>query len=379
MKIAIVCGHFIPNMGYFEVHLANTYTKLGHDVTVITSSVVPSYVKKQGKTNDTNTPYKVTRLHPYFSLGQMVKAKGLIQEIESFAPDLVISIGVGKLFNDPLYKIKSRAFKLATLLGDNEETYVSKGIIKSIKNSILKNVVKKQSYELAIKNSDVIFPYTPSTIDITKEFLKNNTIDILNQKAHAISLGFDDSVFYYDTEERLSTRKKLNVLEDEILIITNTRVVSEKKLEVLVDHIHNLMLSNNKIKYLMVGFLNDDYGKKLQSNIKTLELSENFIIQPFCTAEESRAYYNASDIAIYTRAAISIFEALGTGLFVFLPDQKNVSSILQPSTGNYYHQVQNITFNDIDTIKANRKSRSNINTCFNYGSIANKILEYCEL
>ncbi|MGE3654978.1 MAG: hypothetical protein AB7G22_12715, partial [Flavobacteriales bacterium] len=68
MKIAIVCGHFLPSMGYIEVHLANAFHKLGNEVKVITSDVVPSYVKKISELSE-NTPYEMVRLKASFSMG----------------------------------------------------------------------------------------------------------------------------------------------------------------------------------------------------------------------------------------------------------------------------------------------------------------------
>ena len=43
-----------------------------------------------------------------------------------------------------------------------------------------------------------------------------------------------------------------------------------------------------------------------------------------------------ADIGLWTRAAISMFEGLATGLFVMLPAQKNVSHILDGNKGVYF-------------------------------------------
>ena len=66
MKIAIVCGHFLPTMGYVEVHLANAFHQLGNEVQVFTSRIIPTYVKAVGRLSD-NTPYKIVRLN-FFDL-----------------------------------------------------------------------------------------------------------------------------------------------------------------------------------------------------------------------------------------------------------------------------------------------------------------------
>ena len=44
-KVALVCGHFVPQLGYLEVHLARAWSALGHEVSVFTSNQIPNYVK----------------------------------------------------------------------------------------------------------------------------------------------------------------------------------------------------------------------------------------------------------------------------------------------------------------------------------------------
>ena len=63
MKIAIVCGHFLPSMGYIEVHLANAFHKLNHEIKVITTNVIPSYVKNISELFDYfNENYQIGKL-----------------------------------------------------------------------------------------------------------------------------------------------------------------------------------------------------------------------------------------------------------------------------------------------------------------------------
>ena len=45
MKIAIVSGHFMPDVGYQEVYLARALSRLGHQVRIITSNKPSPSVK----------------------------------------------------------------------------------------------------------------------------------------------------------------------------------------------------------------------------------------------------------------------------------------------------------------------------------------------
>lgn len=379
MKIAIVCGHFLPAMGYLEVHLANAFNKLGYEVKVFTSRIVPAYVQSVGKLTD-NTPYEIVRLNASFSMGQMVKSEGLANAVEKFEPQLVICIGVGKLFPKPIYQIKNRKFRVVTLLGDNEETYTSKGVIKKIKNTIVQQIFKKKVYLLAIKKSDVLFPYTPSTIDIICRFVNAKYAEILKSKSHQISLGFDDEHFFYDELERNETRKQLAIAEHDTLLITATRVVPEKRLEKIIDLVDIVNKKGFHINYLIVGFQEDEYSKNLKEYIAQKEHKNRISCKPFASAAQTRKYYNAADSAIFTRAAISIFEGLATGLFMILPQQKNISHILTTGNGIYFSELsEKVIIESINHQKEKRQERVNEAQQFSYRNLATQILALSEV
>lgn len=380
MRIAIVCGHFIPNMGYIEVHLANALHQLGHDISVFTTAKIPKYVDAIAAIKDKNTAYKIERFQPDFTLGQMVKSKKLLPKVNEFNPELVICIGVGKLFPQAIYEQKNPTYKIVTLLGDNEETYAKTYGFKKLKNKLIQIILKKKVYELAIEKSTVLFPYTPSTNQIIAQFINPKLVTQLHQKSIEISLGFDEQLFFFNKEERTSKRKELNLLDDELLIITATRVVPEKNLEKIIDIIDECNQKSIFITYLIIGFQEDDYGKHLKGYIHQKTYASKIITMPFMKADEIRKYYNAADVAIFTRAAISIFEALATGLYLFLPHQNNVKHILNNENGNYFNEL---TTEDIYKIKTsitkNREERITLAKKFNYQNLAKKILSHSEI
>ncbi|MBI2280425.1 MAG: glycosyltransferase family 4 protein [Bacteroidetes bacterium] len=379
MKIAIVCGHFLPTMGYIEVHLANAFHKLGNEVKVITSDVVPSYVKKISELSE-NTPYEMVRLKASFSMGQMVKSNGLVAEVEKFNPDLVVCTGPSKLFPEPLYRLKNRKFKLMTTMGDNEETYTSKGLAKKVKDVILLHTLKKQVYHKAIQANDVLLPYTPSTVEVIAQFVNNKDLAVLKAKSREITLGFDESVFYYDEQERNQQREELGLSDNDNLLITATRVAPEKGLEKVIDLVDELNKKGAQFHYLIVGFQNDAYGDSLKAYIAQKECKNNIICKPFSASAQTRKYYNAADAAIFNRAAISIFEALATGLFLLLPEQQNIIHILNNENGSYFkHLSENILLESMQKMKNDRLKRVELAKTFSYNKIAEQIISFCEI
>ncbi|MDG1477074.1 MAG: glycosyltransferase family 4 protein [Vicingaceae bacterium] len=379
MKIAIVCGHFLPTMGYIEVHLANALHQIEHEVEVFTSRVIPTYVQNVAQLTD-NTPYKINRLATSFSLGQMIKSKELVTAVEKFEPQLVICIGVGKLFPKPIYKMKNRKFKLVTLFGDNEETYTSSGTVKKMKDAVLQKVFKKKIYIKAIKKSDVLLPYTPSTNAIIKQFIDQKCAAILTNKSKQISLGFDDTQFYYDEVERIEQRKQLGISPEANVLITATRVVPEKKLERIIDFVDAINQKGIALSYVIVGFQDDDYGKELKAYIARKACKNQIYCKPFSGVAQIRRYYNSADSAVFSRAAISIFEALATGLYLILPQQNNISHILNEHNGKYFNELNEKTIlAAISSNKEQRQNRVEMAQQFSYRNLVNQIIAFSEV
>ena len=84
MKIAIVCAHFRPEIGYQEVYIANACARLKHEVTVFTTANIPKSHKLIIKTNSIldyireNSPINLYKLSrelkiPYSTISDIIK------------------------------------------------------------------------------------------------------------------------------------------------------------------------------------------------------------------------------------------------------------------------------------------------------------------
>jgi len=339
LKIAIVCGHFLPEMGYVEVYFAKELAKAQHQVMVITTNKIPSYVKKiaakeflVGQEKNTEYGYAIFRLAPFFSLGQMVIARGLKKTLLQFSPDLVVVIGVGKLFPYPIYKLNS-TFRIVTLLGDSSDN--QKNNTKIISIATVRKLLKRPVYTKAIQHSEKLFPYTPETIHLVEQLVSKNQVDALEKKSTPISLGFDDNVFYFDANEHLAKRKQLN-LTKELVVITATRIVPYKRLEQMIDVVDELNAKGINLHYVIVGFFEDAYSDEVKKYIQQKKYAHQFTCLPFLPNNEVRQLYASADIAYFPTAVISIFEAMGTGLVMVLPSKNNMSHILDDATNGFY-------------------------------------------
>ena len=114
------------------------------------------------------------------------------------------------------------------------------------------------------------------------------------------------------------------------------------------------------MKWLLLGSAEDDYANQLDTELKK-HLGENrFKMLPHQKREARNAFYNAADSALYTTPAISIVEAMGTGLPVLMPKMKSLSHLISNSNqGLYFDDPSSIDF--VGFSKADRQSLASLN------------------
>ncbi|MBL4594477.1 MAG: hypothetical protein JKX68_11780, partial [Flavobacteriales bacterium] len=277
-KITIVCGHFMPEVGYVEVQMAKALHRLGHEVHVFTSSLHSPSVKDklqeatsyQVGTTDQNG-FEVTRFKPYFSVGQMVKCKGLVEGVTQFQPDLIVVIGLGKLFPKPILEANFPNSKKVVLLADNEDSFDRfkgiKGIGKQLKKQTLRRFYKDPMYKLGVTEADEFYAYTPSAPDVVLNYIPVNLHETFKQKVKPLSLGFDEAEFNYDPTLRKQKREELGWNEEEKVLITATRITPFKNIERVVNVVNQLNEDGKPVKYIIAGFGTDNFSQKLKKYI----------------------------------------------------------------------------------------------------------------
>ena len=346
-KIAIVCGHFMPEIGYQEVAIAKTLVRLGCQVRVFTSTKVSPSKKKiinkrytAGCEEFYDGRYSIIRLKSVLSLGAIIYPVGLEPAFRSFDPDIVFVIGVGKFF--PLaifYGSLRNSRKIVTFFGDNKDFYDWRGLSNAFKSTrvyIIKYLFKKWIYRIAINRSDLLVLYTPDTESILNGYCSRVSKNNLAKKKYVSSLGFDQQEYFYSLDERKKWRDYYHAEADEIFFITSTRIDSRKRIEKILSALDNLRGDGFKIRYILIGFCNDTYAQILKMFIAKLRFPDMVISLPVMNTEMIRQHYNAADIGIWMKAAISVQQAMGTGLQVALPSKQNVNHLVKTDLNGWF-------------------------------------------
>lgn len=350
MRIAVISAHYMPEVGYQEVHLARAYARLGHTVKVFTSAAsvnlggsINQLQYKTGLSIDPKYGYDILRLS---SLSYKSKAFpfGLKKTVKAFKPDVLIILGVAKIFPMVLLnKEFHKNMKIISVYGDAKE-YLDRGTlsqkIKTFIHELGYASIKYPLYKRAIKYGDKLILNIPETNQLFHDFLTAEDKIAFETKKVMLNLGYDPDEYYFSQNDRDAVRKELQVDTNEKVIITSTRVNKRKDLEKIIAYISKLNDEGLQVTYIIVGFLADDYEKELKSFISSQPHATKFKCFPFLNSSEIRKLYCAADAGIWLKAAISIQEAMGTGLPIILENKPSVNHLIKEGENGWFFQKE---------------------------------------
>lgn len=392
MKIGIVSAHYMPEIGYQEVHLAKAYARLGYTVKVFTSAAsvnlggsINQLKYNTGVTIDQKYGYEILRL-PSISYKSKSFPFGLKKSVNDFNPEVLIILGVAKIF--PLALLTKEFYgkiKIVSIYGDAKE-YLDRGTfsqkLKTFFHELGFSTIKHPLYRKAIKYGDKLILNIPETNDLFIDFLSNNEKVEFNNKKVMLNLGYDPDEYFYQENDRVSTRKELGFNDNEIVIITSTRINKRKNLEQIINIITDLNHKGIPVSYILVGFLNDTYETELKTFIANQSFPNKFKCFPFLSSKEIRKLYCAADVGIWLKVAISIQEAMGTGLPIILENKPSVSHLIENEKNGWFFTNDNFSTTiekAVTTLRLNKFDRKNLvnhnSKKLSYDIIAQKILD----
>lgn len=392
VKVAIISAHYMPEVGYQEVHLARAFARIGCNVKVFTSTAsvnlggkIGTQKYSEGSSYDPRYNFEITRLKA-LSYKSKAYSTQLRKSVSAFSPELIVILGVAKGFPLPLLNTHFyNSAKIVSLYGDAKE-YLERNTFKQKLSASVYTagykLLKEPFYRKAVKYCHKIILNIPESDDYFKSFVGSKLLPVYEQKKTLLTLGYDPDEYSFDETTRSIKRKELGLKEDEIVIITSTRINKRKNLESIIDNIVALNSKGFKVKYILVGFLGDDYERDLKAYIDKTQFKNHFICFPFLTAADIRQLYCAADIGVWLKAAISIQEAMGTGLPVILENKSSVNHLVKHNHNGWYFekgQLNSVIETSVKQLTANSVNRVQLalenSDKLSYTNIAKKIYQ----
>lgn len=399
-KVALVSAHFMPEVGYQEVYLAKAFARLGHEVEVFTSTAISPSSKKvvkqpyePGRSKCDRLGYYVNRIKPTLALASNVWASGVKSRVMKFDPEFVVMVGVAKMFGLEVCRLsqESSRAKVAAVFGDAAE-YIQRGTFKQKCRAFIHDAVfrfiKNRVYRNAVQCVDRIVLNTPETEEYLRTLLPGRQHEEFDRKKMNLRLGFDPEEFRFDVKSRERIRKELGIKPDTLVAITSTRVLPSKNLEKIVASVTKMHGMGIDLDYIIIGFLDNDYGRALKELIAKQPHSSRFHCFGFKNHQEISQLYSVADIGIWLKAAISIQEAMGTGLPILLEQKPIVSHLIKDGITGWFYENPDSFFegfkkavSELELVQnkdrlTSRVERREANASFlSYDVIAKEILE----
>jgi glycosyltransferase involved in cell wall biosynthesis len=362
-RVAIVCAHFTPEVGYQEVDLARAFARLGARVRVVTTTRLSRNARtivgqEYAAGIVRHDGYDVSRLSPRVTIGPNVLGCNVLPEIRDFVPSHVILVGPGKLFGLELFSSGSSSWRSIAIIQDNSEagSVQERGRLQRRSRALAHRLVKRPAYRRVVRNADRIVLNVPETRAIIRPWLGQRERKRLAQNGLDLRLGFDPERFYLDLCERREWRERHAVPDDELLLTTCTRATPAKRLEDIISSVSRLIAQGRAVRYVLAGLLDDAYGQRLRRHASEQAEPAAFLLLPALRHDEMRAMFSGCDLGFWPRAAITIQQAMGTGLPVVLRNRPSVSHLVIPGRNGWYVQphetVEDVLANAIGDVTA---------------------------
>lgn len=332
-RVAVLAvGFFDTFSGYQETVLAAGLREYA-DVHVVTSNWAnPIFSDEHLRRVGLRREYPVGRsihdgvtIHRLQTLGPPIRgmtwSPKVVSTIRGLDPAGVLVMMPGQLFPTAAVRAAGSA-PVVTMYGDNEAMRSGGRLATGAVNAAF-SLVKKPLYRYCNRFAGTVLCYTPDTVGILSGISPNARVELL-------PLSFDQSIYYFDPERRDSIRADLGMQDSEVVVVTSGKFGRQKRLELLVDSVAALRSGGLPVRLIMIGGQDGEYERELSAMIAGLGLQGMASIYPFVSQEDVAGFFNAADVGVWpAKPAVSIQQAMGTGLPVVIPNTPVVSHLLR--------------------------------------------------
>lgn len=333
-RVALACGYFDWFSGYQEVGLARSLSKVA-DTTIFASDRV-NPIFSEGHLEKIGVP---RRYRPGWGTEQGVRIlrqrsvqwRSMVlgwplPMLRGQSFDLLIQVMPGQLF-PAIASLGGGRTPRAALYGDNDAMYANLSPSAVRRKKFVFSCTKGRLYGFVNKRADLVYAYTNNTIGRIAPFASGKEIGLL-------PLTYDSTVFYPDAALRHQWRSAHGVSPDEVVVVAVGKVGRAKRLDTLVSAVATMREQGARVRLAIIGLDDSEESTHLRQEVANRGL-EGAILKPFSQAADLNCAFNGSDIGVWPRLpAITVQQAMGTGLRVMIPDNDLVGHLVRsPSAG----------------------------------------------
>jgi glycosyltransferase involved in cell wall biosynthesis len=333
MKIFHLVESHTESMGYSDVCLSRALTKLGHDVSVITSLgnsyfntkqynvIFKNFLKEKNilgyKKADGYNLHRLKSINTPFG----IYLKGLYKFFKNNKPDIVQA---GELTT--LCTIQAAIYSYFLPYKFIVECHIHKSVFfnsQHLKNKKFKTLrlIKQKIKKIYLYFSvSIIKIFLIKCYPISKDSYKicSNFFLIPKSKLEIKTLGTDTNIFFKLDEKLENLRRQLGFLKKDFICIYTGRMTYDKGPHILLEAINYLNNKNYPIKGLFIGQGSSKYEEQFKK-------SDNCKLLPYINYKKLNKYYNLSNIGVWPKQeSTSQIDALACGLCIIVNDNSGV-------------------------------------------------------
>lgn len=350
-RVLVLAGYFDWFSGYQETGLAAWLSRYATTEVVAGNRVSSMFsdaqlaglgISRMYKTGTTEeNGVRVTRFSTVEKRSMVWSTKARAY-IESQDYDLIIQVMPGQLLPFAGTLARNRAVRVA-LYGDNSAMWSHLAPVHRFLKGAAFAVSKGALYTIVNRRADLVYGYTPDTVHRLRAYGGGKALRVL-------PLAFDSERFYFDARLRERNRNALGYEDSDRIVIAAGKLQPKKRLDLLLEAFGRLTSQREDVRLLVVGADDSAYSGELRNRIETDRLLRDRVtLRGFVGSAELNGLFNAADIGVWPRMpAITIQQAMGTGLPVVLPRNEWVGHLIRPGSGVYFDES---TDNDSRTIE----------------------------
>lgn len=338
-RVLILTAYFDWFAGYYETALASQMSHYCDTEVIASNQVAPlltdSHLSRLGvprryaSGTSEEHGFRLTRFS-CLQLRGMAWSNGVRQYIEDREYDLIIQLSPGGLLPFAGTLARNSSIRIA-IYGDNRAMWSGLSIVRRVLKGVAFSLSKGLLYSAINQRADHLYGYTPNTI-------RRLRFTDSGKRMKLIPLPFDPERFFYSEEIRSACRASLGYGDNHEVILAAGKILPQKRIDLLIEAFRALLETNAGLRLLIAGIDDGAYSRDLRAAVEGSQaMRERVTFLGFLEGRDLNGVFNAADIGVWPRMpAITIQQAMATGLFVILPQNDMVGHLIRPGSGCYF-------------------------------------------